>query len=42
MKKAIAVLLTLCLVTLVIPPAPNGNHNHGVSTYEYSRQSHGN
>lgn len=40
MKKVIAALLTLCLVTLVIPPAPNGDQ--GISTYEYSRQSHGN
>lgn len=37
MKKIIATLLTLCLVTLVVPPILEGNDdgNYGISTCEY-------
>lgn len=40
MKKAIAVLLTLCMVAVVVPPTTN--NDLGISTYAYSRQTHGN
>lgn len=41
MRKVIAALLTLCLVTLVVPPVPNGDNDggsgndSGISTHEY-------
>ena len=38
MKKVIATLLTLCMVLVVIPSAPNGNNdNQGISPYAYSK-----
>lgn len=40
MKKIIAVLLTLCLVTAVVPSVPEGNdgEDYGISTCEYFYQ----
>lgn len=37
MKKIITVLLTLCLITVVVPPVPEGNgeEDYGISTCEY-------
>ena len=42
MKKIIAALLTLCLVTVVVPPISDENNNAdlGISTYAYSLQNH--
>ncbi len=43
MKKVIATLLTLCMVLVVIPSAPNGdNDNQGISLHAYSSQAHDN
>ncbi|MDE6220515.1 MAG: hypothetical protein K2G51_08830 [Lachnospiraceae bacterium] len=48
MRKVIATLLTLCLVTLVVPPVPNGDtdggnsDDAGISTCEYSCQGDAN
>lgn len=38
MKKLIAALLTLCLVTVVVPPVSEGDNggDYGISTYAYS------
>ncbi len=40
MKKIITVLLTLCLITVVVPPVPEGNdgEDYGISTCGYSYQ----
>ncbi len=37
MKKIITAHLMLCLVTVVVPPIPNGDNNDdsGISTHEY-------
>lgn len=42
MKKIITVLLTLCLITVVVPPVPEGNDGeaYGISTCEYSYQQY--
>lgn len=40
MKKVIATLLMLCLVTVVVPPIPNDDNgdDSGISTYAYFKQ----
>lgn len=40
MKKIITVLLSLCLITVVVPPVPEGNdgEDYGISTCEYFYQ----
>ena len=35
MKQFIAALLTLCLVSVVLPPTSTPNENEGISTWEY-------
>lgn len=43
MKKALAALLTLCLVFIVIPTVPNDHHsNQAVSPYAYYEQEYAN
>ncbi len=38
MKKIITVLLTLCLITVVVPPVPEStdSEGYGISTCKYS------
>lgn len=37
MKNVFAVLLTLCLITVVVPPVSEGEDgDYGISTCEYS------
>lgn len=40
MKKIIASLLMLCLITVVVPPVPNDDNgdDYGFSTYSYILQ----
>ena len=42
MRKVIAALFMLCLVTVVVPPVQDGDDNddYGISTHEYSSQRH--
>lgn len=44
MKKVLAALLTLCLITVVVPPVSDegDNADSGISTCEYSQLTHGN
>lgn len=44
MKKVIATLLMLCLVTVVVPPIPENDSDDdaGISTYAYSCQYNNN
>lgn len=43
MKKLVAAVLTLCLVSVVVPPAADGEGNDaGISTYAYSIQTDNN
>ncbi len=43
MKKIVAALLTLCIVSVVVPPvSDSGDSDSGISTYEYVSQTHDN
>ncbi len=44
MKKIITILLTLCLITVVVPPVSEGNggEDYGISTCEYSYEYYDN
>lgn len=42
MKKVLAAILTLCLITIVVPPVSDESSNAdlGISTCEYSSPAH--
>lgn len=42
MKKILAALLTLCLITVVVPPVSDESNSddYGISTCDYSYQTH--